>query len=154
MSLRLDVIYRDMLSKSRLERIALAKRAKNNIEAYARKNGLSKEKAEEFVMYYFRLFVAADGAVDQKERDLFNTTFGLNLSKIAFDRLIGPYDKSFIDKMAKVTRKMPTDLQNDVAILGLTILCGDNEITLSESRLLQAVIDFEEVSMTDLLAKK
>ena len=153
MSLRLDVIYRDMLSKSRLERIALAKRAKNNIEAYARKNGLSKEKAEEFVMYYFRLFVAADGAVDQKERDLFNTTFGLNLSKIAFDRLIGPYDKSFIDKMAKVTRKMPKELQNDVCILGLTILGVDSEMTLSESKLLQAVIDFDEVSIVKVLKK-
>lgn len=153
MGLRLDAIYNDMLSKSRTERIALARRAKANIENYAKKNGLSKEKAEEFVMYYFRLFVAADGVVEAAERDLFNTTFGLNLSKIAFDRLIGPYDKSFIDKMAKVTRKMPKELQNDVCILGLTILGVDSEMTLSESKLLQAVIDFDEVSIVKVLKK-
>lgn len=153
MSLRLDAIYHNMLSKGRTERIAMARKAKTNIENYAKKNGLTKEKAEEFVMYYFRLFVAADGVAEASERDLFNTTFGLNLSKIAFDKLIGPYDKTFVEKMAKVTRKMPKELQNDVCVLGLTILGVDSQMTLSESKLLQAVIDFDEVSMVDVLKK-
>lgn len=144
MGVELDKIFQVVIGKSRVERIAVAKRARANIVAYGMKNGLSREKAEEVVMYYFRLFVAADGSVDQMERDLFNSTFDKNLSKVAFDKLIGPYDTSFLNKMTILTKKMPDKLQNDVITLGLAILGVDEQITNGESKVINSLIKEEQ----------
>ena len=91
---------------------------------------------------------------DYRERDLFNRTFETNFSEIRFQKLIGaPYDEAFIKKMALVTQKMPEDLQNDVATLGLVIMCVDNELTLSEERLLKKILSPEE-SLLSRISKK
>ena len=55
--------------------------------------------------------------------------------------------------MALVTQKMPEDLQNDVATLGLVIMCVDNELTLSEERLLKKILSPEE-SLLSRISKK
>lgn len=142
---QLDNLIHNMMSMTPLQRITMAKLSKDKIQRYAMKNGLDKEKAEEFLTYYFRLFVCADGACDYREREMFNRTFGTNYSEIRFNRLIGqPYDDAFFQKMAKVTQKMPEDMQNEVATLGLVLLCVDNNLTMSEERLLNRLLTPEE----------
>ena len=144
MGVDLARIYQDVVGKSRNERIVIAKKAKASIESFGLKQGLSKEKAEELVVYYFRLFVAADGFADQVERDLFNSTFDKNLSKVAFDKLIGPYDMAFYNKMKLLTKKMPDKLQNDVVTLGLAILGVNGEISIGESKVINSLVKNEE----------
>ena len=142
---QLDSLIRNMMSMTPLQRITMARVAKTNIERYAMKNGLDKEKAEEFVTYYFRLFVCADGTCDYREREMFNRTFETNYSEIRFNRLIGqPYDEAFVKKMATVTQKMPEDIQNEVATLGLVLLCVDNDLTSSEESILRKLLTKEE----------
>ena len=53
----LDNVIHNMMSMTPLQRITMARMAKTRIERYAMKMGLDKEKAENFVIYYFRLFV-------------------------------------------------------------------------------------------------
>ena len=97
----LDNVIHNMMSMTPLQRITMARMAKTRIERYAMKTGLDKEKAENFILYYFRLFVAADADCDYRERELFNRTFETNFSEIRFQKLIGaPYDEAFIKKMA------------------------------------------------------
>lgn len=142
---QLDSIIHNMMSMTPLQRITLARQSKDKIERYAMKSGLDKAKAEEFLTYYFRLFICADGSCDYREREMFNRTFGTDYSEIRFNRLIGqPYDDAFVKRMATVTQKMPEDLQNDVATLGLVLLCSDNELTISEERLLKRLLTPEE----------
>lgn len=142
---QLDSLIRNMMSMTPLQRITMARVAKTNIVRYAMKNGLDKEKAEEFVTYYFRLFICADGACDYREREMFNRTFETNYSEIRFNRLIGqPYDEAFVKKMATVTQKMPEDIQNEVATLGLVLLCVDNDLTSSEESILRKLLTKEE----------
>ena len=101
----LDNVIHNMMSMTPLQRITMARMAKTRIERYAMKMGLDKEKAENFILYYFRLFVAADADCDYRERELFNRTFETNFSEIRFQRLIGaPYDEAVIKKMAVVTQ--------------------------------------------------
>lgn len=141
----LDNVIHNMMSMTPLQRITMARMAKTRIERYAMKMGLDKEKAENFIIYYFRLFVAADANCDYRERDLFNRAFETNFSEIRFQKLVcTPYDEAFVKKMALVTQKMPEDLQNDVATLGLVIMCVDNELTMSEERLLKKILTPEE----------
>ena len=136
----LDNLITNMMSMTPLQRITMARMSRQRIEKYAMKMGLDKEKAQNFVIYYFRLFVA-----DYRERDLFNRTFETNFSEIRFEKLVGAaYDDSFVKKMAQVTQKMPEDIQNDVATLGLVIMCVDNELTSSEEKLLHKLLTPEE----------
>lgn len=142
---QLDSLFRNMMSMTPLQRITLARQSRQKIERYAMKMGLDKEKAQDFVIYYFRLFVAADAECDYRERDLFNRTFETNFSEIRFQKLIGAaYDDAFVKKMATVTQKMPEDLRNDVATLGLVIMCADNELTSSEEKLLYKLLSKDE----------
>ena len=150
----LDNLIRNMMSMTPLQRITMARMAKTRIERYAMKMGLDKEKAENFVIYYFRLFVAADADCDYRERDLFNRTFETNFSEIRFKKLVGEaYDEAFVKKMATVTQKMPEDLQNDVATLGLVIMCVDNELTSSEEKLLHKLLTPEETLLSRISKK-
>jgi hypothetical protein len=104
----LDNLIRNLMCMTPLQRITMARMAKTRIERYAMKMGLDKEKAENFVIYYFRLFVAADAECDYRERDLFNRAFETNFSEIRFRKLDGEaYDEAFVKKMATVTQKMP-----------------------------------------------
>ena len=77
----LDNVIHNMMSMTPLQRITMARMAKTRIERYAMKMGLDKEKAENFIIYYFRLFVAADAICDYRERDLFNRAFETNFSE-------------------------------------------------------------------------
>ena len=52
----LDNVIHNMMSMTPLQRITMARMAKTRIERYAMKMGLDKEKAENFILYYFRLF--------------------------------------------------------------------------------------------------
>lgn len=150
----LDNLIRNMMSMTPLQRITMARMAKTRIERYAMKMGLDKEKAQNFVIYYFRLFVAADAECDFRERDLFNRTFETNFSEIRFQKLVGEaYDEAFVKKMATVTQKMPEDLQNDVATLGLVIMCVDNELTSSEEKLLHKLLTPEETLLSRISKK-
>ena len=63
------------------------------------------------------------------------------------------YDDAFVKKMAMVTQKMPEDIQNDVATLGLVIMCVDNELTSSEEKLLHKLLSKEE-SLVSRINKK
>lgn len=153
--MNLDVIFHNMLSMTPLQRITMAKQSKVSIAEYAMRIGLDKKKADEFVIYYFRLFVAADAECDYRERDLFNRTFGMELSQRQFERLVGEaYDSAFVEKMAKITQKMPEDVQEDVMTLGLVILCSDNNLTSSEEKLLHKLVTpKEEKSILHVLKK-
>ena len=150
----LDSLITNMMSMTPLQRITMARMSRQRIERYAMKMGLDKAKAEEFVVYYFRLFVAADAECDFRERDLFNRTFETNFSEIRFQKLVGAsYDDAFVKKMSMVTQKMPEDIQNDVATLGLVIMCVDNELTSSEEKLLHKLLSKEE-SLVSRINKK
>ena len=141
----LDNLITNMMSMTPLQRITMARMSRQRIERYAMKMGLDKEKAQNFVIYYFRLFVAADADCDYRERDLFNRTFETNFSEIRFEKLVSASnDDAFVKKMAQVTQKMPEDIQNDVATLGLVIMCVDNELTSSEEKLLHKLLTPEE----------
>jgi ABC-type dipeptide/oligopeptide/nickel transport system permease component len=104
----LDNLIRNMMSMTPLQRITMARIVKTRIERYAMKMGLDKEKAENYLIYYFRLFVAADADCDYLERDLVNRAFKTNFSDIRFKKLVGEaYDEAFVKKTATVTQKMP-----------------------------------------------
>ena len=151
---QLDNLIHNMMSMTPLQRITMARCSKQKIERYAMKMGLDKEKAENFVIYYFRLFVAADADCDFRERDLFNRTFETSFSEIRFKKMVGEaYDDAFVKKMAQVTQKMPEDLQNDVATLGLVIMCVDNELTQSEIKLLQRLLTPEQTLLSRITKK-
>ena len=50
----LDNVIHNMMSMTPLQRITMARMAKTRIERYAMKMGLDKEKAENFILYYFK----------------------------------------------------------------------------------------------------